>query len=174
MGTSTSTPLPWYLCQATLGRRSSSSSARSDASVYSSIPAESQANAGTRARQLHDWVPRQAPGSESFQACVTGMGVAKPSFGPSETVPLSSGNSMEGAQEVWAAMGPTTAFWLDLPEQVDSSADATWNNRPIYTGEDVLSDENEFEVAERRRWQEWAKHAAEHERQRRMKVRVCR
>lgn len=81
---------------------------------------------------------------------------------------------MEGAQELWAAMGPTTAFWLDLSEQLDSSADAAWNSRPLCNGEELLSDENEFEVAERKRWQEWAKHAAEHERQRRMKVRVSR
>lgn len=40
----------------------------------------------------------------------------------------------------------------------------------LHEGEDLLSDENELEVAERRRWQEWAKHAAEHERQRRIQV----
>lgn len=38
-------------------------------------------------------------------------------------------------------------------------------------GEELLSDENEVDVAERRRWQEWARHAAEHERQRRIQVR---
>lgn len=42
--------------------------------------------------------------------------------------------------------------------------------RALHEGEDLLSDENELEVAERRRWQEWAKHAAEHERQRRIQV----
>lgn len=42
--------------------------------------------------------------------------------------------------------------------------------RPLLEGEDLLSDENELEVAERKRWQEWAKHAAEHERQRRIQV----
>lgn len=90
----------------------------------------------------------------------------------SEAVPLSGPDSLEGAQELWAAMGPTTAFWLDPPEQLDSSAGASWQNNPGRSGEEILSDENEIDVAERRRWQEWAKHAAEHERQRRMKVRV--
>lgn len=47
---------------------------------------------------------------------------------------------------------------------------AMWK-RPLHEGEDLLSDENELEVAERRRWQEWARHAAEHERQRRIQVR---
>lgn len=49
---------------------------------------------------------------------------------------------------------------------------AMWK-RPLHElheGEGLLSDENELEVAERRRWQEWAKHAAEHERQRRIQV----
>lgn len=101
------------------------------------------------------------------------MGVAEPLADPSETVALSGRDSVEGAEELWAAMGPTTAFWLDLPKQLDSSADAAWATSPICNGEELLSDENEFDVSERRRWQEWAKHAAEHERQRRMKVRIC-
>lgn len=41
---------------------------------------------------------------------------------------------------------------------------------PVLAGDELLSNENEVEGAERRRWQEWAKHAAEHERQRRIKV----
>lgn len=43
---------------------------------------------------------------------------------------------------------------------------------PVHYGEETepLLDESEVEIAERRRWQEWARHAAEQERQRRMKV----
>lgn len=174
MGSCTSPHLPWFLSQGTPGRQSSSSPARSDASAQSSIPAESQGSAGTLGHQLHDWVPQQAPGREGFQAGGTGMGVVGQLADPSETVLLSGRDSVEGAEELWAAMGPTTAFWLDLPEQLDSSADAAWATSPICNGEELLSDENKFEVAERRRWQEWAKHAAEHERQRRMKVRISR
>lgn len=47
---------------------------------------------------------------------------------------------------------------------------ALWNNLPMHDGDALLSDESEREVVERRRWQEWAKHATEHERQRRIKV----
>lgn len=47
--------------------------------------------------------------------------------------------------------------------------------RDTLTGQDAigfepLMDEEEAELAERRRWQEWAKYAAEQERQRRVKV----
>lgn len=43
---------------------------------------------------------------------------------------------------------------------------------PMHYGEELepLLDESAAEIAERRRWQEWAKHAAEQERQRRVKV----
>lgn len=49
-------------------------------------------------------------------------------------------------------------------------AGAVWNNLPLQDGDELVSDESEKEAGERRRWQEWAKHATEHERQRRMKV----
>lgn len=89
-----------------------------------------------------------------------------------EVVPPPGRDSLEGTEELWAAMGPTTDFWLD-PPQFDPSIDALWNSSvPVRSGDGLLSDENEIDVAERKRWQEWAKHAAEHERQRRMKVRV--
>lgn len=50
--------------------------------------------------------------------------------------------------------------------------DPMWNGVPAHNGEELelLSDEGEREIVERRRWQEWAKHAAEQERQRRVKV----
>lgn len=96
------------------------------------------------------------------------MTEVEPSAKPS--IPLSSGHSLEDAQEGWAAIRPP-ALWLDLPEQSDSWADVMRNNWPLDSGDELLSDENESDVAERRRWQQWAKHAAEHERQRRMKVR---
>lgn len=49
---------------------------------------------------------------------------------------------------------------------------ALWNSMPVHYGEEMepLLDESEVEIAERRRWQEWARHAAEQERQRRVKV----
>lgn len=49
-----------------------------------------------------------------------------------------------------------------------------WSTMPARSGDDLLSDEDGVEVAERKRWQEWAKHAAEHERQRRIRVRCTR
>lgn len=51
-------------------------------------------------------------------------------------------------------------------------AGAAWNAVPLQeaTVPEPLLDEDEGEVMERKRWQEWAKHAAEQERQRRIKV----
>lgn len=155
-------------------QQSTPSSVRCDESI-NAAPEASQASTGSRTSQVHEWVPRRASGGDSFQNVDSpGVIVAKPAVESSETVPLSGPDSLEGAQELWAAMGPTTAFWLGLPEQFDSSADASWKNSPSRTGQEIVSDENEIDVdlAERRRWQEWAKHAAEHERQRRMKVRM--
>ncbi|CBN74279.1 conserved unknown protein [Ectocarpus siliculosus] len=120
-------------------------------------------------------MPPQAPGNESFQTgeatraaegCMTEV---EPSAKSAETIPLSGSDPVEDAQEGWAAIRPP-ALWLDLPEESDSWADAMRNNWPLDSGDELLSDENESDVAERRRWQQWAKHAAEHERQRRMKI----
>lgn len=157
-------------------------SSSSHSSVHCDAPSDaaseaSQAGRGSHPSQVHEWVPRQASGGDSFQSVVSpGKNVAKPVVESSEAVSLSGPDSLEGAQELWAAMGPTTAFWLDPQEQLDSSVEFSWETSPARsgeeTGEEILSDENEIDVAERRRWQEWAKHAAEHERQRRMKVRV--
>ena len=161
---------PFQLLQGPPVQQSSPSSVRCDTSI-DAAPEASQASKGSRTSQVHELVPRRASGGDSFQAVVNpGATVAKRVVESSEAVPLSVPDSLEGAQELWAAMSPTTAFWLDAPEQLDSSADVSWMNSPARSGEDILSDENEIDVAERRRWQEWAKHAAEHERQRRMKV----
>ncbi len=154
------------------------SSVRSDTSVHSG-PETSRSSTGGRAHH-HDWVPRRASGRESFQTddgpgVKAAKRVAESSKMESpEVVPLSrrDSSSLEGTEELWAAMGPTTAFWLDPPENLDYSVDALWNSVPVRSGGGLLSDENEIDVAERKQWQEWAKHAAEHERQRRMKVSV--
>lgn len=157
-------------------QQSAPSSVHSDASAHSR-PETSRASTGSHAHH-HDWVPRRASGSESFQAGDgPGVKAAKqisklPKMESPEVVPPSRRDSLEGTEELWAGMGPTTAFWLDPPEHLDSSVDALWSSVPVRSGEGLLSDENEIDVAERKRWQEWAKHAAEHERQRRMKVSV--
>lgn len=166
------TPQPLQHLQGTPVQQSTPSSVRCDASIDSAAET-SQASAGSHTSQVHEWVPRRASGRDSFQIVVIpDVNSGKPLVESSEAVPLSGPVSLEGAQELWAVMGPTTAFWLDPPEQLDSSADVLWENSTARTGEEILSDENEIDVAERKRWQEWAKHAAEHERQRRMKVRV--
>lgn len=169
------TPPPLQLFQGAPVQQSTPSSMRYAASTDAASDT-SQASTGSHASQVHEWVPRQASGTDNSQQTVTNRDAkaVKPSMESSEAVPLSGPDSLEGAQELWAAMGPTTAFWLDPLEQLDSSSDVLWKNSPARTGEEILSDENEIEVAERKRWQEWAKHAAEHERQRRMKVRVMR
>lgn len=100
------------------------------------------------------------------------MTEVEPSAKSTETIPLSGSDPVEDAQEGWAAIRPP-ALWLDFPEQSDSWADVMRNNWPLDSGDEILSDENESDVAERRRWQQWAKHAAEHERQRRIKVGLC-
>lgn len=127
-----------------------------------------QASTGSHTSKVREWLPRRVSGEDSLP----GAKVAKPVAESSQAVPPSGSDLLEGSQELWAAMGPKPIFWLDPPYQFDSSADMLWENSPARTREELLSDENEIDVAERRRWQEWAKHAAEHERQRRMKVRV--
>lgn len=160
-------------------QQSAPSSVRSDASLHSG-PETSRASTGSHTHQVHDWVSRRASESESFQAGDgPGVKAAKQKAEPSKmessgVAPLSRRDSLEGTEELWAAFGPTTAFWLDPSEHLDSSVDALWNSVPARSGDGLLSDENEIDVAERKRWQEWAKHAAEHERQRRMKVSVVR
>eukprot|EP00903_Cladosiphon_okamuranus_P014633 g13569.t1 len=148
------------------------SSVHCDAS--SDATSGARAGTGSHPSQMHEWVPRRASGRARFQSVVSpGESVANPVVDSSEAVPLSGPDSLEGAQELWAAMGPIT-LWLDTPEQLNSSVDLSWESSPARSGEEpgeeILSDENQIDVAERRRWQEWAKHAAEHERQRRMKI----
>lgn len=48
---------------------------------------------------------------------------------------------------------------------------ATWKSWNGQSEGGLLSDENKVDLIERKQWQEWARHAAEHERQRRIKVR---
>eukprot|EP00752_Nemacystus_decipiens_P011879 g10534.t1 len=142
-------------------QQSSPSSVGCDTSI-DEAPEALQARKGSHTSEVHEWVTGRTCGADEIRT------VVNPVAEPSEAV--SGPDSMEGAQGLWAAMGPTTSFWLDPPEKSDSSVDVSWRDRPARGGEEILSDENEIDVAERRRWQEWAKHAAEHERQRRMKI----
>lgn len=138
------------------------SSGHGDASI------EGQRSAPTESPQAKASVPvLRSSTTKSFQTtCSEGvLGVEGLSSEPSEKIHL---DSVLDAHEISARTGQ--AFRLHSPEQLSSSMDAMWSDRPVRNGEALLSDESEFEVAERKRWQEWARHAAEHERQRRIKV----
>ncbi|CAM9912128.1 unnamed protein product, partial [Scytosiphon promiscuus] len=121
------------------------------------LRASPHANASGRALQS------SAP--ESFQTRDGLPGVGGLSTEASEEIEL---DSVFGAREISAKTGQT--FRLDSPDRLSSSLGAMWGDRPVRDGEALLSDESELEVAERKRWQEWARHAAEHERQRRIKI----
>lgn len=72
---------------------------------------------------MFDMSPRISGRTGRTGAFNPGGGLAGASGSAMVTPPHRDGDADESSQGLWATMGATSAFWLDLPAQVNSTAD---------------------------------------------------
>lgn len=78
---------------------------------------------GQEGLQVFDMSPRLSGRTGRTGAFNPGGGLAEASVSAMVTPPCRDGDADESSQGLWATMGATSAFWPDLPAQVNSAAE---------------------------------------------------
>lgn len=78
---------------------------------------------GQEGLQVFDLSPRLNGGAGRTGAFHSGEEIAEASVSAMVTPPRRDGDAEETSEGLWATIGATSAFWLDLPAQVNSAAD---------------------------------------------------